>query len=334
MRTYDQRVVDSTGAFLIGQLEKLDPAVHMPLQQFTWSRDINVRTDVSMGHDFSSFTLNAMASVGGVDPTQKAWVSKETTTLPNVAVDIGKTTSPLIPWGLELNYTMFELESAMLLQQGIDEQKFEVLRRKHQQDTDIQVYLGDTTIPNCYGLINSPQIQTTGTVAVAGASSPTGNTTSTKWVDKTPDAILQDVNTLLEQVWQASAFTYCPTKLGLPPSQFAYITSQKVSTAGSVSIMTFLEDNCISLKVNGVKIEIVPIKWLTSVSNGNTGPNAPTTDRMIAYTQEYDLVRFPMVPMVGLPVQFRGIAQVRPYACKLGVVEMVYPETVGWAQGI
>jgi hypothetical protein len=334
MRTYDQRTIDSTGAFLIGQLEQLDPQVHMPLQEFSWSRDINVRTDVTMGHDFSSYTNNATASVGGVDPTAKSWVSKETSTIPQVALDVGKTTSPLIPWALELNYTMFELESAMLLQQGIDEQKFEVLRRKHQQDTDIQVYLGDATIPNCYGLLNSPQIQTTGTVQVAGASSPTGNTTSTKWVDKTPDKILEDVNGLLEEVWKASAYAKCPTKLGLPPSQFAYITSQKVSLAGNVSIMTFLEDNCISLKVNGRKIEIVPIKWLLSGANGNTGPNPPSEDRMIVYTQEYDLVRFPMVPMVGLQVQFRGISQIRPYACKLGVVEMVYPETVGWKEGI
>lgn len=333
MRTYDQATADSLGAFLIGQLEILDRTIHEPLQDFKWSRDINVRTDATMGHDFTSFTNMAMASVGGIDPTKKAFISKESSTLPNVAVDVGKTASPLIPWGLELGYSIFELESAQLLGQGIDEQKYFALKRKFQQDTDIQVYLGDTTIPNCVGLLNSTQVPTSGLVQVAGATSPTGNTTSTFWSDKTPDVILDDVNTLFFNVWAATGFTKCPRKLGLPPKQLAYITSQKVSTAGNVSILQFLQDNSICLQENGVKPEIVAIKWLTGTNNLNAlGPAA--TNRMVAYTQEYDLVRFPMVPMIGLPQQFRGAAQLRPYVAKLGVLEFVYPETVGYADGI
>jgi len=333
MRTYDARTVDSTGAFLIGQLEVLDRTIHEPLQEFSWSRDIDVRSDVTMGSDFSSFTNSAMASVGGINPTKKAFISKESSTLPNVSIDIGKTASPLIPWGLEIGYSIFELESAMQLGQSIDEQKYTAVRTKHQQDTDIQVYLGDTEIPNAYGLLNSPQVPTTGNVAQAGASSPTGQTTSLKWIDKTPQAILQDVNTLLNAVWQATGFTYCPRKLGLPPKEFAYISGQLISNAGNMSILTFLKQNSVSLQVNGVELEVVPIKWLTGTSNGNSqGPAA--ADRMIAYTQKYDLVRFPMVPMQGLPVQFKGAAQIRPYVCKLGLVEFVYPETIGYADGI
>lgn len=333
MRTFDQATIDSTGAFLVQQLELLDRTIHEPLQSFTWSRDINVRTDVTMAHDFSSYTNSALASVGGIDPTAKAFISKDTSDLPNVAVDIGKTASPLIPWGLTIDFSIFELESAMLLGQGIDEQKMSALRRKHQQDTDIMVYLGDTTIPNAKGLLNSTQIVTADTAAVAGASSPTGNTTSTLWRDKTADAILADVNTLLNDVWTASAFTRCPRKLAIAPLEFAYIASQKVSTAGNVSILQFLKDNSIALAENGVPLEIVSLKWCTGTNNSNTlGVNA--TDMMIAYTQEYDLVRFPMVPMIGLPVQFRGAAQIRPYVAKLGVVEMVYPETVGTMSGI
>jgi hypothetical protein len=333
MRTFDQATIDSTGAFLIGQLELLDRTIHEPLQSFTWSRDINVRSDVTMAHDFSSYTNQAMASVGGIDPTAKAFISKDTSDLPNVAIDIGKTASPLLPWGLTVDFSVFELESAMLLGQGIDEQKMSALRRKHQQDTDIMVYLGDTTIPNASGMLNSSQIVTTQTAAVAGASSPTGNTTSTLWSDKTPDAILSDVNTLLNAVWKASAYTRCPRKLIIAPLAFAYIASQKVSTAGNLSILQFLKDNSLALAANGVPLEIVPSKWCTGTNNGNTlGVNA--TDMMYAYTQEYDLIRFPMVPIMGLPVQFRGAAQIRPYVGKLGVVEFVYPETTGSCAGI
>src|SRR5206468_13081290 len=39
--------VDSTGAFLIGELERLDQTLHMPLAAVTWTRDINLREDVT-----------------------------------------------------------------------------------------------------------------------------------------------------------------------------------------------------------------------------------------------------------------------------------------------
>lgn len=326
MRTFDQRTIDSTGAFLVGQLEQLDRTIHMPLQNFTWSRDINVRSDVTMAHDFSSFTNTALASPGGIDPTKKAFISKDSSTIPNVAIDIGKTASPLIPWGLEGQWTIFELESAQLLGEGIDQQKFEAIRRKHQQDTDIMVYLGDTTIPNAYGLLNSPQV-TTGAVLNNGSSS------STLWINKTPTQILQDVNNLVEATWAASAFEYCPDKILISPVVFGYIATTPVTSAGTESILSYLERNSICMRVNGRPLKILPSKWCTGTNNGNTlGVNA--TDMMLAYTQQYELVRFPMVPIMGLPVQFKGAAQIRPYVCKLGLIEFVYPETLGSAYGI
>lgn len=328
LRTFDQRTIDSTGSFLIQQLEQLDRTIHEPLQDFTWSRDINVRSDVTMADDFSSFTNMAMASVGGIDPTAKAWIGKKTTNLPNVALDIGKTTSPLIPWGMELDYTVYELESAQKLGQSIDEQKFKALQLKLQQDTDIQVYLGDTTIPSCFGLLNSPQVTNNALVAQnAGA-------TSRLWSQKTPDEILADVNELLYSVMAASAWKSCPKTLLLPPLQYAYIISQKVSSAGNISIMEFLKQNSLALAKNGVPLEILDQKWLIGTSAGGVGPGTGGANRMVAYTKQYDRVRFPMVPMQGLPVQFRGIHQVRPYFCKLGLVEFVYPETVGYRDGI
>jgi hypothetical protein len=45
---------DSTGAFLVGELERLDQTLHMPLAAVTWSRDIDLRGDVSMADDVSS----------------------------------------------------------------------------------------------------------------------------------------------------------------------------------------------------------------------------------------------------------------------------------------
>lgn len=327
MKFLDQRTIDSTGSFLVQQLEQLDPTMHLPLQEFSWSRDINVRSDVTMAHDFSSFTQSAMASVGGISPNRKAFISKYSSTLPSVALDIGKTASPLLPWGLEASWSVFELESSQLLGQPIDEQKFNAVRVKLQQDTDIQVYLGDTDIPNAYGLLNSPQVTNNAAVAASGVGS------STLWTNKTPAQILTDINELLNSVYTASGFAKCPTKLGLSPVMFGYLVTTLVSSAGNVSILTYVKNNCLAMELNGRPLEIVPIKWATGTNNNNTlGVNA--TDMMVAYTQEYDVVRFPMVPMMRLPIQFKGASQIAPYVCKLGLVEFVRPEAIGTRYGI
>lgn len=328
MKTYDSAVIDSTGVFLIGQLEQLDRTIHEPLQDFTYTRDIELRSDATMGHDFTSFTNSAMASVGGLvsGTGKKAFVSKNSTTLPNVALDIGKTASPLLPWGLELDYTIFELESAMLTTGGsIDEQKYDAMKDKYEQDSDIMVYLGDTDIPNAFGLFNSPQV-TTGAVAASGTAS------STLWSAKTPTQILADVDALCKSVYVSSAYKYCPRKLLVSPLAMASLT-QPITTAGSQSVLNYIRENCYSAITNGVPLEIKVQKWLTGTNNGNSlGVNA--TDMMFAYTQKYNLVRWPRVPMIGLPVQFRGIHQLRPYVSKLGLVEFVYPETMQSAYGI
>ncbi|VTL99572.1 putative bacteriophage protein [Klebsiella pneumoniae] len=54
--TFDQATVDGTGAFLVHELERLDQTLNLPLVNFTWSRDIQLREDVSIADEISSFT--------------------------------------------------------------------------------------------------------------------------------------------------------------------------------------------------------------------------------------------------------------------------------------
>jgi len=65
--TFDAATVDSTGVFLIGELERLDQRLHMPLAAVTWARDIDLREDVSMADEVSSFTNSSFAQAQGVD---------------------------------------------------------------------------------------------------------------------------------------------------------------------------------------------------------------------------------------------------------------------------
>ena len=61
MITFDQATVDSSGAFLIGELERLDQTLNLPLVGYTWTRDIQLREDVSIAETFPAGLTPALA---------------------------------------------------------------------------------------------------------------------------------------------------------------------------------------------------------------------------------------------------------------------------------
>jgi hypothetical protein len=321
LMTFDQQTIDSAGAFLVGELERLDQTLNMPLALFTWSRDIDLRTDVSMGDESSSFTNSTFGASTGAGGSGKAWISKTSNTISTIGIDIGKTPQPLTLWGMQVGWTIPELESAQKLGRPIDSQKYEGFQLKYNMDTDEQVYIGDTVL-GFRGMLNH--------TAMPVSNAQTGNWATTA----TAQQMIDDVNELLNAAWAASGFTVCPDRLLLPPAKFSKLGATKVSEAGNVSVMEFIRQNCISTRVNGKPLEILPLKWLTGTTNGGQGPGAAGADRMVAYSKSKRFIRFPLVPMQRTPLEYRDLRQLTTYFCRLGVVELVYPETIAARDGI
>ena len=331
-RTWDgKRTVDSTGAFLIGELERLDQELHMPLAAVSWSRDIDLREDVTIADEFSSFTLTTFGSAGSLGTGQgirnsKAWIGKATDQIGGVGVDTGKIANPLTPWGLEVKFSVLELESAAKLGRPIDDQKLEALKLKHQMDIDEQVYVGDSTL-NAGGLVNHSLVTNVANV-------PNGASASPLWTQKTPNEILADVNALILSVWSATGFSTMPNRILIPPTQFGYISATIVSSAGNQSILKFLLDNNIIKNSGNGELVIAPAKWLVGAGSGGTIGTTGTVDRMIAYNKSKQFVRYPMTSLQRTPVQFDSIYHKSTYFCRLGVVEVVYPETLAYRDGL
>lgn len=310
---------DSTLSYFINQLDNFDQRLYEPLYSVSWARDIKLRSDVSMANESTSFTRSTYGALGTQGATGKPWIAQNSNTLPGVSVDGERIVSPLRLLGREISYTSVELERSMLTGQPLDTQKFDALNNMQQMSTDEMVYVGDTD-NGAEGLINSTLV-TSSTVALnAGA-------TSTLWINKTADEIILDINSLLEATWLATGYAVCPDKLLVPPAQYALIASQKVSDAGNLSILQYCEQNSISLKVNGRPLDIQPLKWAT-------GAGAGSTDRMIAYTNAENRVRFPMVPIRRETPYYHAISYNAPYIWAYGEVEFVYPETIQYADGI
>ena len=118
-----------------------------------------------------------------------------------------------------------------------------------------------------------------------------------------------------------------PTDLLVPPKQFAKLASTIVSSAGNQSLLTYLQTNTIAYHHNGRPLNIRPVKWAE-------GRGVSNSDRMMFYTNDKKYVRFPMVPLMSVPIQYRGLYQLVTYYGKLGAVEPVYPETLAYVDGI
>lgn len=330
-KTYDGRTVDSTGAFLVGELERLDLTMHEPLAAVTWGRDIDLREDVTIADEVSSFTLSTFAAQGGLGTGNgigngKAWIGKDSSQITGVSADIAKIPHQLRPWAMEMKYTILELESAAKLGRPIDVQKYEGLQLKHQMDIDEQVYIGDTSMGDT-GLVNNSLVTNVNNL-------PNGAGASPKWSLKTADEILADVNAMLTSVWAASAWAVMPTRLLLPPAQFGYISTQKVSAAGNVSILKYIQDNNLLVTSGKGKLEILPLKWLIGAGVGGTIGTTGTVDRAVVYTKEKNRIRYPMTMLQRTPIQYDSIYHKTTYFCRLGSVEVVYPETIGYFDGL
>lgn len=312
--TFDQRTIDSTGAFFVNQLEVLDPTIYEPLVDFTYSRDIEFRTDVTAADDFSSFALSGFAA-GGINPTGKNWIGNNSTSIASAELDLEKVRTDLSNWGMEVSFTVAELEKAMKLGKSIDTQKFEMLQLKYNMDLDEQTYVGDAGKGQA-GLLNNS--------AVSSANAPNGNWTPTT----DPDNMIADVNEVLNRAWQNSGYKLAPTNLLLPPTAFSALVTTKVSEAGNMSVFEYLKQFSLSAAKNGKPLVINPVKW------GNSGQANASHTTMCAYSNDKRRVRLPMVPLMRTPPQYRGFWQAVTYWGKIGAVEFVYPETVAYSLGV
>ena len=183
MFTFDRRTIDSSGAFLVGELERLDKTLHAPLSSVTWGRDIDLREDVTIADESSSFTLSNYAASGNPNPKGKNWIGGNATAIAGIALDINKVSLALHLWGMELGYSLPELAAAQQVGRPIDTQKYEGIKLKFQMDTDEMVYVGDADL-GVPGLVNSDAV--------------TPENVTTEWSDAsaTPEMILDDINRL------------------------------------------------------------------------------------------------------------------------------------------
>lgn len=309
MFTVDRATADAAGVFLVGELERLDQTLNLPLISYKWSRDMPLRSDVSIADEVSSYTNTDFAAAGGPNPNGINWIGKNTTAIAGPALTIERTPQPLRPWGMELGWTVLELASAQAAGRPIDAQKYDVMQLKWNMDVDQVAYIGDDS-SGFNGLLNL-----SGIVPLSAAAAWTATTD--------PDTIVQDINLVLTDAWVRSGYAVCPGKIGVAPELFGLMASKKVSDAGNISVLEYVKINTIAFQENGEPLNIVSMKWASK--RGVSGAH-----RIVAYTQDEKYLRLPLVPLLNTPLEYRSLYQLTTYYGRLGQVETPYLNTISY----
>ena len=306
MRFTDSEI-KSTGAFLQGELERLDHTLYEPLSDFTWTRDVPVRTDVTIADEVTSFIWSEFAGgFGGTGNGQKNWIRGAGTTIAQPSVQSHKVLTKLTPWGMEVAFDVFELQKSQQTGRPIDVQKYDAMKLKHNLDIQRQVYLGDDEV-GVKGLLNNEAVVTKENLGTFTAST-------------TPAQARDFFNTVLDAAWKATGYIRISNTVLIPPALFAKLATTPLENTDK-SLLEWVKANNLATSM-GTQLSILPVKELadSTINSGN--------GRIVAYTNARDCVRFPLVKLQAMQVQYRSFQQVVPYFGALGGVEFVRPEMV------
>ena len=305
-------------AFLEGQLEKIDPKLREPLSSTWWPRDIVAKT----GGGFVEYTSSYDVSYATSGSNENGIIGGQTNDIPVMQADISKDLYKVFSWGHILKVPFVDQQKLQKIGHNLEEILNKGLKLTHDKTIDINVYEGFASY-GTYGLINNPNVTTI--TAAEGAGS------ETTWKDKTPDEIFTDINDAITATWEASEYDLSgmANHILIPPAQYGYIVKQKVSDDASKSILSYLLENNIG-KEQGIDLFIGPLPMLKGAGTGST-------DRMIAYVNNEDKVRFSMTVPLSRTMVEQSVMQMSylsAFVAQFGQVEFLYYQPVIYVDGI
>lgn len=308
-------------AFLESELEKRDPKVREPLTSVTWMRDIVVKS----GGGWLDTTSQMYVDYATSGPNTYGLQGTQATAIPMVQANVLKDVFRLFPWQNTLKVSFIDMQKLQNVGRSLDDMLDKGVKLNWNKALDLVTYQGPYAAGGYTGLVNN--------AAVSASTVAAGAVNSTLWTKKTPGEILFDVNSAQVSTWAASQYDVSgmANHILIPPAQFAYITSQLVSSAGTVSILEYLKQNNIG-KSQGVDLEIFPSRWCI-------GAGAGATDRMVCYVNNEDRVKLdvtvPIQRVMTTPsIAEGGGAYLTLYAGQVGVVKFLYTQAALYQDGI
>ena len=322
-------IYDSNGAFLIAELGNIDTQLHLPLEKVTFGEDVSPRLGVQVTDEVQEWT-NTYGSVNGTGGiTGKPWVNQGAQDAANVDSTTVMFKQNVYNIKLAVSWTELELMKAQRLQRPIDVDRITILEKHWANILDHQAYLGDTT-KSLFGLANADaSYGCTADWAVNSVNNaPTGgwNALIVSSPTTAAELILADLFYLDQQVYNNTMWTTPATKFLIPASVWQALNTPLMISGVPVamSIREYFEKHAIAA-TEGKTVTLAPRKWLNATIPGNTFGNNLVHNRVVAYSNDYDFVRFEYSQLANSPVTFWGDRQTITYYGTVGGCEFVNP---------
>lgn len=318
--TMDAAGVASGGAFLVSELEKRDPLIRKPLTSVTYPRDIVIQTGGGWV-DYTSAMSVAYGITGGSggSPVTAGGANG----IPIVQASLDKGLFKAHTFAASLRVMFQDMQRANYIGRSLDQLLQEGVRMAYDKHQDQNVYMG---IPEygTTGLLNNPDA-----VETSVAASGTGS--STKWADKTPRQILDDINAALTAAWAAAEYdeSAMPNHILLPYEQYNYITTTMVTEIAAETILDYVMKNNVAAK-NGGDLYIGATRWCKGAGTGGT-------DRMAVYVNHERFLKVEELVPLSRIMSAPNVANVcydTAYMANLSEVEVYYPQCILYFDGI
>jgi hypothetical protein len=307
-------------AFLEAELEKRDPKVHEPLASTTWMRDMPVKS----GGGWVEFTSAYFADYAVSGPNMYGIQAGQSTSIPILQANVTKDQWKVFNWENIMRVTFIDMQKSQGIGRSLDDLYDKSLKLNWNKALDQMSYTGVAPASTTYpGLINNP--------SVTASLAANGQAGFSSWSKKTPQEILNDINTVMINTWAASQYdvTGMASHILIPAAQYALLLLP-VSNAGTVSILTYLLENNIG-KTQGIDLKIFQCRWCN-------GAGQSTTDRMVAYVADPDRIHMdvtvPVQRVMTVPTVSGGGAYETLFAGQIGVVKTLYYQTIQYLDGI
>lgn len=316
--TMDAAAISGGNAFLVSELEKLDPTLLEPLTSYTYARDIPI--DSGGGWVETTSVMNVDYAVSGGQADAVGGVQNNVRL---IQANLDKDLFKVFPYEVAMKIKFVDMERGKVTSRSLEQIYDDGIRLDWDKYLDINTYQGQAAY-GTYGIINHPGV-TAGSVAQNAAG------TSTLWKNKTPDEILNDVNQGITAAWTAAQYdqSAVANHVLVDPANYTYIASTKVSGYADKTILTFLLDNNIA-KEKGSDLFIGDCRWCLGAGSGGT-------NRMAIYVNSKRFVNMPIpVPISRVMTQPTvGTASYDSlYVGNVGQVQVRYTQPIRYADGI
>lgn len=312
--TMDAAGIASGMAFLTSELEKRDPLIRKPLTSVTYPRDIVVKSGGGWVDYVSAQAVGYGITGGsGGSPVQAGGANG----LPIVQANLDKGLFKAHTFAAALRVMWVDMQKANYIGRSLDQLLQDGMRMAYDKHMDQNVYTGMEEYGST-GLVNNPDVTET---------SVTGGT----WASKTKEQILADINSALTAVWAAAEYDEdaMPNHILLPYEQYTYIMNTMVTDLATETILDYVLKNNVAAK-NGKSLYIGATRWCKGAGTGGA-------DRMVVYVNHERFLQVEeLVPLARVMSQPNAteFCYDTAYAANLSEVELFYPQTMQYFDGI